>query len=135
MKKLAIIYLSMFLIASPLYSQDSTEVTKYTLIQGEFDGALSAQQNYSAGGWLAGGLASGLFLGLIGTGIIYGISSSGEVSPPISITLMLENKPSEYRSGFYIGYSRKARKQKKSKALTGGLLGTAAFVILVLNAQ
>ena len=135
MKKLIIIYLSLFLIASPLYSQDSTEVKKYTFTQGEFDGELSAQHNYSGGGWLAGGLASGLFLGLIGTGIIYGISNSGEVSPPIAINMMLEDKPSDYRSGFYIGYSRKAKKQRKAKALTGGLLGTAAFLILFLNAQ
>jgi hypothetical protein len=76
---------------------------------------------------MAGGFASGVLLGLIGTAITYAIASSSSVDVnrvPDGV------EPSCYRDG----YTSRAKGKNTSNALTGGLLGTAVLVLLVIAA-
>ena len=76
---------------------------------------------------MVGGLASGVFLGLIGTGIMYAVASSSSSD--------VERVPDGVDGSCYrAGYSAKARSMNTSSALTGGLLGTAVLVLLVVSA-
>ena len=63
MKFIITSWICFFLIFSPLTvsGQEKDE----TLLMGRAEGELSAEQNYSAGAWFAGGLASGFLLGLL----------------------------------------------------------------------
>lgn len=48
---------------------------------------------------------------------------------------MIQSQPSDYQNAYSAGYSQKLKSRRKSAALGGGLLGTAAFVLLVLSAS
>ncbi len=87
-------------------------------------GRNDAESMHTTGGWFAGGIASGLILGLIGTGII-GLAATG--SDPIYIP---ENcDPHAY----HIGYKAQSKTMNRNTALGGGLLGTAIAVVIVLS--
>ena len=133
MKFIITSWICFFLIFSPMTvsGQEKDE----TLMMGRAEGELSAEQNYSAGAWFAGGLASGFLLGLIGTGIIYASSKSGTITPPMSLLLMIDEKPQPYKTGYLLGYSDKERKKRSSQELTGGLIGTAAIVLVIIRSQ
>lgn len=91
-------------------------------------GREAADQLHSGSGWMAGGFASGVLLGLIGTAITYAIASSSSVE----VNRVPEGvEPSCYRDG----YVSKAKGKNTSSALTGGLLGTAVLVVLVVVAS
>jgi len=77
---------------------------------------------------MIGGFASGVFLGLIGTAVTWAMANSSAASVE-SIPEGVE--PACYRDG----YSSRARSTNTSSALTGGLLGTAAFVLIVISAS
>jgi len=90
-------------------------------------GREAAGTTHSGSGWMAGGFVSGVLLGLIGTAISYAMASSSiaEVNRvPDGV------EPSCYREG----YTSKARGMNTSNALTGGLLGTAVLVLIVISA-
>ena len=90
-------------------------------------GREAASHNHSGSGWMIGGFASGIFLGLIGTAISYALASSSTVE----VNGMPEGvEPACYRDG----YAARAKSTNTSSALTGGLLGTAVLVILVVSA-
>ena len=90
-------------------------------------GRADADQVHSGSGWMAGGFVSGILLGLIGTGVAWAMASSStvEVSPvPEGLDA------SCYRDG----YTSKAKSKNATNALTGGLLGTAVLVVLLVSA-
>ena len=71
-------------------------------------------------GWFAGGLGSGLTLGLIGTGAITFIASRTKPEP--------KTHPDENIVDiecYLYGYQEKARKKNIRLAIIGGLIGTA----------
>ncbi|MCP3681841.1 MAG: hypothetical protein GY861_04050 [bacterium] len=120
--------------------EKSKNVTEKKLIDenggyetGFIDGKTAASDNYSGGGWFAGGLASGLVLGLIGAGIITGISQSGDVDPPTMHRMAIKERSDSYRMGYFDGYSKKAKKKRLGNSLVGGILGTAVIVVVLLN--
>jgi hypothetical protein len=76
---------------------------------------------------MLGGVGSGLLLGLIGTGIITGAAASGRPQPP---TVPEGLDAACYREG----YSGRAKSKNTVSALTGGLIGTAVWVIIVVSA-
>jgi hypothetical protein len=84
------------------------------------------------GGSFAGGFAGGLFLGLIGTGIAY--AAQGPADLPLTARADAQRYGSEYLLGLQQGYAERSKAKKRSSALTGGLLGTATLVLLVLSA-
>jgi hypothetical protein len=90
-------------------------------------GREAASSAHSGGGWMAGGFVSGVLLGLIGTAISYAIASSSAVE--------VNRVPDGVEASCYRdGYTSKARSMNTSNALTGGLLGTAVLVLLVVAA-
>jgi hypothetical protein len=91
-------------------------------------------ETVGTGGYLAGGVASGVLLGLIGTGITYAVAASSDVSlPPFEMASIADHSP-EYIQGFRSGYGDRVKAKRKQSALTGGLLGTALFVVIVVSA-
>jgi hypothetical protein len=100
------------------------------------DGMVAGQMlanTRGTGGSFVGGLAGGLVLGLIGTGIAYAAQGPSEL--PVSALAESQKYGSEYLLGVQQGFADRSKAKKRSSALTGGLLGTAAFVALVLSAS
>jgi hypothetical protein len=76
---------------------------------------------------MAGGFVSGVLLGLIGTAISYAMASSSGVE--------VKRVPDGVEASCYRdGYTSKAKSMNTSNALTGGPLGTAVLVLLVVSA-
>jgi hypothetical protein len=92
-------------------------------VQGEVD----ADIQHFASGWFLGGFGSGVLLGPIGTGIITAVAANSNPQP----RLMPDNVDATcYRSG----YKGKAKSKNTWAAFGGGLLGTAAFVLIIVAA-
>jgi hypothetical protein len=102
--------------------------------KGTLDGA-SAGKTVGTGGWLAGGLVSGVLLGLTGTGISYAIAASCDVTLPATTRAMLPEKDPSYTQAYEASYGEKVKSKPKSSALVGGLIGTATLVVLVASAS
>jgi hypothetical protein len=91
-------------------------------------GREAASANHNGSGWMIGGLASGVLLGLIGTAISYAIASGS--------TPEVNRIPEGVEAACYRdGYMSKAKSMNTSNALTGGLLGTAILVLIVVSAS
>jgi hypothetical protein len=101
--------------------------------QGATDGWDAASKRGTAG-WMVGGIASGVTLGLIGTGITYFVAGSSDTQAPVSERLMLSQRAPEYSQAFQAAYSDGLKSKRKKAALTGGLVGTATMLVLVLSA-
>lgn len=103
------------------------------MAKGRMDGTTSAQ-SVGTGGWMAGGVVTGLFTGLIGTAVIWAVAGSSDVSVPADRRLQVADQPPVYQQAFEAGYGEKLKSKRKGSALAGGLLGTAALVLLVVSA-
>jgi hypothetical protein len=75
----------------------------------------------------------GALTGLIGTTITYAVAATSTPQLPTEKKLIIADKPAEAQVMYEKGYADKVRSKRKSTALGGGLLGTAAFVVLVLS--
>jgi len=135
----AIIAMALFCFAqesampSYLLAQNGTEesveipkVTKLSYNQSYTKGFNDATMMHSSSGYMLGGVASGLLLGLIGT-VIIGVAAGG--STPSYIPEEVDP------SGYQAGYFKKAKSKNQGAAWGGGLLGTAIVVGLVLAAN
>jgi hypothetical protein len=130
---LAVIFV---LATAPLVAQEAPAPDRpaATMAAGLNAGTQRAE-TVGSGGYLAGGFASGLLLGLIGTGITYAVAASSDVSlPPLEMTSIADRSP-EYIQGFRTGFGDRVKAKRKQSALTGGLLGTAVLVVLVVSAS
>lgn len=140
MKAFAGAALVFVLLAAPAAAQQtgqtqeksSTPVVVKTMADGMLAGQVAAEMR-GTGGSFAGGLAGGLLLGLIGTGIAYAAQGPAEI--PVAYAAEAQKYGSEYVLGFQQGFAEKSKKKKRGAALTGGLLGTGALVVLVLSAS
>ena len=138
MNKIIILYISLFLTVCPVFGSGITAERPSLSgddisVSAKIDGMLAAEEYYSADSWMELGFASGLLLGLIGAGIITGVSQLGTVDPSPEYLLSLQDKSSIYKISFLIGYSGKAKRKRLSKSLIGGIIGTATFVFIYLN--
>jgi hypothetical protein len=102
------------------------------MAKGRLDGT-SAAQSVGTGGWMAGGVVTGLFTGLIGTAIIWAVAGSSDVSVPADRRVQIADQPPTYQQQYEQGYGEKLKSRRKGAALGGGLLGTAALVLLVVS--
>lgn len=91
-------------------------------------GRETAAANHSGSGWLAGGFVSGVLLGLIGTAVTFAMANSSTAQPD-------RIPDGAEASCFRDGYSSRARSINTSSALTGGLLGTAVLILIVVSAS
>ena len=103
------------------------------LAQAHADGGMAAT-NVGTGGWFGGGFASGVFLGLIGTGVTWAIAANSNVELPLDKRLLITSQPVTYQHVYEKSFADKVKSKRKSSALTGGLLGTATFVLIYLSA-
>lgn len=94
----------------------------------------AAAERVGTGGSFAGGFVGGFFLGLIGTGIAYAVASGSDAQLPALDAARLAQATSDYQLAFRQGFEERVRARRKGAALTGGLLGTATIVVLVLSA-
>jgi hypothetical protein len=101
----------------------------------ETDGRLAGQQaaenDISKVRWLAGGTATGVALGLIGTGGITLAASLTSPYPSRESRLLLWNQSPTYTKAFLAEYKSKSRKRRVKYAFQGGLLGTACVTAVV----
>jgi hypothetical protein len=104
------------------------------LAQAQAEGQMAAT-GVGTGGWFGGGFASGLFLGLIGTGVSYALASSSSAELPPDKRLAIVSQPLAYQQSYEKGFADKVRSRRKGSALTGGLLGTATFLVIYLSAM
>ena len=78
---------------------------------------------YKSSGWELGGLASGLLLSLVGTGIITGIAACSNPEP--------NRIPDDvFKECYKKGYTGKARSKNVLSALYGGIIGTCAAITI-----
>ena len=103
------------------------------MAKGRLDGTTAAR-SVGTGGWMAGGVVTGLFTGLIGTAVIWAVAGSSDVTVPADRRLLIANEPATYQQSFEGGFGEKLNSKRKAAALGGGLLGTAALVLLVVSA-
>jgi hypothetical protein len=101
--------------------------------KGVSEGELAAKNDYSPTVWVAAGFGGGLGLGLIGSGIVAGISQVGTVEPTNSRIQFLSLKTLDFRKGYFDGYSKKAKRKKLIGSIVGGLVGTATIVIILTH--
>lgn len=95
-----------------------------------FEGQISAETDYSGGGAVGIGLATGCVSGLIGWGIGYIVLSG--MDAPVPLHRVQSMKPS-FRMEFSNGYREKIIKKRKTKFTVGAALGTVAGLLLVLS--
>ncbi|HEY8468351.1 MAG TPA: hypothetical protein VIL18_01850 [Longimicrobiales bacterium] len=132
MRRIVSLLLVVLFLAAPVALAQETEKAN-DMAAGIVDGELAAQSPGTVG-WGIGGFASGLFLGLIGTGVTYALAGSSNADLPPAIMASLSDRSPEYRMGFQQGYANKLRARRKSSALIGGALGTAVLVVAVISA-
>lgn len=120
------------LVATPLLAQNPaaapTSVDSTPAAATLHGQALAERQR--VGGRFAGGFASGLFLGLIGTGIAWAIAGSDDTPLPTAEATQMVNVNPNYHLFFQQGYSARLKSRRKSTAL----VGTAAFVVIYIAA-
>ena len=104
------------------------------MAKGTLDGQTAAQ-NVGTGGWMAGGVVTGLFTGLIGTAVIWAVAGSSDVSVPADRKITIANETATYQQAYEAGFGNKLKSRRKAAALGGGLLGTAAFVLIYISAS
>lgn len=106
--------------------------TQDTMASGMLEGEVLAGSERT-GGKLGVGLVVGVLTGLIGTGIGYFVIEPAPMSAE-AIQRQL-NKSPEYQMGFKSGWEKKTQSKKRNAFLAGGLLGTVAFVALLVSSQ
>ena len=112
-------------------TDQQTQASVYTLADGYTEGKILAE-DLSTGGHFLGGFACGFLSGLIGTGILWGVTGGDDV--PLHLNPDIEGKGSDYSMGFLRGYKERTKQKKRGARLGGGLLGTAGFVLVYLSA-
>jgi hypothetical protein len=135
MPRSAVALLVLLLVAAPLTAQQTPVVDRpvqaKTMPEGVLAGSAAAQ-TIGTGGSFAGGMAGGLFLGLIGTGIAY--VAQGPSQPTMTTVASNQQYGADYMMGFNQAFADESKRRKKSSALTGGLIGTGVLVLLVVSA-
>jgi hypothetical protein len=99
-------------------------------LKGKIAGKEDSDQYYKASGWTGAGIAGGFLLGIIGAGLMVGISQIGSVKPDEEAQLYMNARSDDYKKGYFEGYSSKGRRKKLNKTLVGGAIGTAFAVAL-----
>ena len=112
-------------------ANSTTPARTYTYADGMMQGISAASSNHGTGASFTGGLAWGVTLGLIGTGI--GYFTTGTSSPPNSQMMMVAAKGPDFGTGFNDGYRQEARRKNKGAKLGGGVLGTLLFLVVALS--
>lgn len=137
MRRLATVTALLLVTALPAVAQQQqgtagpTNNAAAVIAQATMDGQSTAT-NVGTGGWFGGSMVGGVFTGLIGTAVSYALAASSNVELPAQNRAQIATQQSDYQINFEKAYADKVRSKRKGAALKGGLVGTAAFVALVL---
>ena len=101
---------------------------------GETRARMDVMKYHSTGGYGVGGFGCGILLGLIGTGIIWAAASGADPSPA-TIEKISQTHSSNFTNCYMLTYREETKRKNKSAAVTGGLLGTATILIIILSAS
>jgi hypothetical protein len=88
------------------------------------------------GAWFAAGLASGFVVPVVGNAVTYVVAGSDGAGPARGAGLLLQaygNRDAGFEQGFHAGYKDTLLARRRRSALTGGLVGTTAYTVLVLT--
>ena len=99
--------------------------------QGTLDGEMAASDKGSAS-WALGGFAGGVGLGLIGTGVAYGLAASSNATLPADKEASIQSRSADYRLAYQRAYKDGIQRKRKRSALVGGFVGTAAIVTVFM---
>ncbi len=100
-----------------------------TMAAGLIDGEMLAEGRRT-GGHVGLGVGVGVLTGLIGTGIGYFVIGPDDLAS--EALLRSQGRSADYQLGFKTGYERKTKSKKRNAFLAGGVLGTAAWVALLV---
>ena len=109
-------------------AQTNTEEKK---VDYYYEGEDAAKRDYSGGGAMIGGVASGFLLGFIGWGLGALIVGGQSIDVPRRYTTDLE---SNQRRDFEDGYIDYVKKKRKKQFNLGGAVGTLAIVAIYTSA-
>ena len=115
--------------ASPA-SSASVEATPEMGAKAQLDGKTAAM---TVGGWFGRSVVIGAVTGLIGTAVTVGVAGGSGVELPPEQKLAIVRQPVLVQQTFEKSYADAVRSKRKSSSWKGGLLGTAAFVVLVIS--
>ncbi len=93
-------------------------------------GKLDGKEVSTSGSTIAG-LAGGVLLGLIGTGLV--VLFQGESSPSPMFIENLEGDQCQY--AYLEAFQEQSKTKKKNAALRGGLIGTVLFIMIYVAVQ
>jgi len=87
----------------------------------------------NTGGWFGRSVVIGALTGLIGTAVTVGVASSSGVELPPEQKVAIARQPMLVQQTFEKSYADAVRSKRKSSSWKGGLLGTAALVVLLIS--
>jgi len=115
---------------NPLLAQNSgygeTKTYRSDYNSSYSQGQSDAKMMSSSGGWFAGGVGSGLLLGLIGATIVT-VAADGD--RPYQVPQNTDQQ------AYMLGYYEQSKSSNKWSAFGGGCVGTAIIVALIVGAS
>ena len=118
--------------SGPTQAMQTVNASEDLILTGMLDGRMAANRK-GTGGYFAGGLVGGVTLGLIGTGIAWGVAAASDPSPSQTESLLIRKKGTEYAVAYDDAYSDRLKQRRKRKAVTGGIIGTGVIVAVILS--
>ncbi|HYW32775.1 MAG TPA: hypothetical protein VE869_14850 [Gemmatimonas sp.] len=110
----------------------TADVTPEMIARAQMDGRAAAM---NAGGWFGRSVVIGVATGLIGTAVTVGVAGGSGVELPPEQKVTIARQPLLVQQTFEKSYADAVRSKRKSSSWKGGLLGTAAFVVLLLSSS
>ncbi len=132
----AVLFTSMLVLGSPLRGQQqpaatvSSQSPEAAMAKARLDGEIAA---LNTGGWFGRSVVIGAFTGIIGTTITYAVAATSTPELPADKKLAIADKTPDQQAMYEKGFADKVRARRKSTSLKGGLLGTAALIVLVAS--
>jgi hypothetical protein len=120
------------IVSSAQSTPAAAEVTPEMVAKAQLDGKTAAM---NAGGWFGRSVVIGAATGLIGTVVTVGVAGGSGVELPPEQKLAIARQPLLVQQTFEKSYADAVRSKRKSSSWKGGLLGTAAFVVLLISSS
>ena len=141
--RVAVAIISFAVIPGALFGQNApasvapqgaatTEATPEMMARAQMEGRAAAM---NTGGWFGRSVVIGAVTGLIGTAVTVGVASGSGVELPPEQKVVIARQPILVQQTFEKSYADAVRSKRKSSSWKGGLLGTAAFVVLLISSS
>ena len=117
----------------PLASED-TGVDTLSALRGYLD-ARAKVEEMSFDGWGTIGMLGGFFGGPIGIGVVWGAAATSSTEVPVSSLHDSKFQSDEYLEGYLRSYSEGVRRNRKVKAVYGGLVGTIFLLAILVTIE